>query len=174
MISQWGIKKTLSFLLFFPKKGVYLVNKIWVSNMQLFNVSLILLLLKSQSFIHWFWMLYLWIYKKTILWNVMHFLLDFISLQVVEELGQFEQAVHPLPLKDREELTQIQAFPASAALTDEESPVSEGLHPIIVWWSPLTGELGRLGECGNNKCYFTVNKSYHSHPATQAFLFYGK
>lgn len=94
---------------------------------------------------------------------------------MVEELGQFEQAVHPLPLKDREELTQIQAVAASAVLTDYEvSPGSEGRYPIIVWWSPLTGELGRLGQCGHNRCFFTVNKSYHSHPSTQAFLFYGK
>ncbi|XP_026997024.2 alpha-(1,3)-fucosyltransferase 10 isoform X3 [Tachysurus fulvidraco] len=98
----------------------------------------------------------------------------FITLQVVMMLGQFEQAVHKLPLKDREEITQIQAFPARAATTDDGVPPgSEGHYPIIVWWSPLTGELGRLGECGHNRCFFTVNKSYHSHPSTQAFLFYG-
>ncbi|KAJ8401893.1 hypothetical protein AAFF_G00374740 [Aldrovandia affinis] len=48
-----------------------------------------------------------------------------------------------------------------------------GQYPFIVWWSPLTGETGRLGECGRNKCFFTINKTYHNHPATQAFLFYG-
>ncbi|XP_060752423.1 alpha-(1,3)-fucosyltransferase 10 [Tachysurus vachellii] len=98
----------------------------------------------------------------------------FITLQVVEMLGQFEQAVHKLPLKDREDITQIQAFPARAATTDDGAPPgSEGHYPVIVWWSPLTGELGRLGECGHNRCFFTVNKSYYSHPSTQAFLFYG-
>ncbi|KAF5901927.1 alpha-(1,3)-fucosyltransferase 10, partial [Clarias magur] len=95
-------------------------------------------------------------------------------MSVAEELGQVEQAVHTLPLKDRGELTQIQAFLASAALpNDGVSPGSKGPYPIIVWWSPLTGELGRLAECGLNKCFFTINKSYHSHPSAQAFLFYG-
>ncbi|KAG7476928.1 hypothetical protein MATL_G00088040 [Megalops atlanticus] len=50
---------------------------------------------------------------------------------------------------------------------------SDGQYPVIVWWSPLTGETGRLGECGRNKCFFTINKTYHNHPSTQAFLFYG-
>ncbi|XP_063067381.1 alpha-(1,3)-fucosyltransferase 10 isoform X2 [Engraulis encrasicolus] len=46
-------------------------------------------------------------------------------------------------------------------------------YPVVVWWSPLTGEQGRLGECGANRCFFTINRSYYSHPSTQAFLFYG-
>ena len=61
------------------------------------------------------------------------------------------------------------------ATTDEKlSAASEDWYPVIVWWSPLTGELGRPGECGNNRCFFTINKSYHSHPSTHAFLFYGE
>ncbi|KAL7847691.1 hypothetical protein AOLI_G00224090 [Acnodon oligacanthus] len=97
-----------------------------------------------------------------------------ITFQVVKELGQFELAAHKLPLKEREELTQIQPFPDSGVLTEEKlSAASEDWYPFLVWWSPLTGELGRLGECGNNRCFFTINKSYHSHPSTHAFLFYG-
>ena len=93
----------------------------------------------------------------------------------MEELGQFEHAAHRLPLKEREELTQIQPFPDSGVLTEEKlSAASEDWYPFIVWWSPLTGELGRLGECGDNRCFFTINKSYHSHPSTHGFLFYGE
>ncbi|XP_032877848.1 alpha-(1,3)-fucosyltransferase 10 [Amblyraja radiata] len=45
--------------------------------------------------------------------------------------------------------------------------------PIILWWSPLTGELGRLGQCGADTCFFTVNRTYRDHHKTRAFLFYG-
>ncbi|XP_051765659.1 alpha-(1,3)-fucosyltransferase 10 isoform X1 [Ctenopharyngodon idella] len=79
-----------------------------------------------------------------------------MTFQVIEQLGRFEQAAHS------QQFTHIQAARAI------EVP-----YPVIVWWSPLTGELGRLGECGRNRCFFTVNKSYHSHPQTKAFLFYG-
>lgn len=80
-----------------------------------------------------------------------------LFLQVIEQLGQFEQASH------RQQFTHVQAI-----------QVIDVPYPVIVWWSPLTGELGRLGECGRNRCFFTVNKSYHSHPQTKAFLFYGE
>ncbi|XP_076875849.1 GDP-fucose protein O-fucosyltransferase 3 isoform X2 [Brachyhypopomus gauderio] len=94
------------------------------------------------------------------------FLFLIITYQVVEELSQFDRTAHTLPLVDREEMTRVQAHP-------DTSPPKDQWYPFIVWWSPLTGELGRLGECGNNRCFFTINKSYHSHPSTQAFLFYG-
>ncbi len=80
-----------------------------------------------------------------------------LCLQVVEQLAEFEQKALRQPLTQRQ-------FPRGSELQD----------PVIVWWSPLTGELGRLGECGPNRCFFTVNKSYHSHPHTKAFLFYGE
>ncbi|XP_051973844.1 alpha-(1,3)-fucosyltransferase 10 [Xyrauchen texanus] len=88
------------------------------------------------------------------------FLFIIITFQVVEQLGQFEQTAH------RRQLTHIRTevtIPRGSAVK----------YPVIVWWSPLTGELGRIAECGHNRCFFTVNKSYHSHPLTQAFLFYG-
>lgn len=76
-----------------------------------------------------------------------------LSLQVVEELGRVEQA-------------------HSRRQVPGQAP--EGPYPVVVWWSPLTAELGRLGRCGRNRCFFTVNRSYHSHPQTKAFLFYGE
>ncbi|XP_042678984.1 alpha-(1,3)-fucosyltransferase 10 isoform X3 [Centrocercus urophasianus] len=46
-------------------------------------------------------------------------------------------------------------------------------YPILLWWSPLTGETGRLGQCGEDVCFFTVNKTYQHSQLTRAFLFYG-
>ncbi|XP_030625673.1 GDP-fucose protein O-fucosyltransferase 3 isoform X1 [Chanos chanos] len=99
------------------------------------------------------------------------FIFLIITFQV---LGQVERTVHRLPLKEREELTQIQVFEDINLPLKEKIPGGVGdQYPLIVWWSPITGESGRLGECGNNRCFFTINKSYYSHPSAQAFLFYG-
>lgn len=46
--------------------------------------------------------------------------------------------------------------------------------PIMLWWSPLTGETGRLGQCGADACFFTINRTYLHHHRTRAFLFYGR
>lgn len=46
--------------------------------------------------------------------------------------------------------------------------------PIMLWWSPLTGETGRLGQCGADACFFTINRTYLHHHRTKAFLFYGR
>ncbi|KAI1905339.1 hypothetical protein AGOR_G00015090 [Albula goreensis] len=101
-----------------------------------------------------------------------------ITLQAVVELGQFEGKVqkHKLPLKDRWESQQMGSLQVPSPLLPRERGTPgepDGRYPIIVWWSPLTGEMGRLGECGRNRCFFTINKTYHNHPSTQAFLFYG-
>ncbi|XP_050977839.1 alpha-(1,3)-fucosyltransferase 10 isoform X3 [Labeo rohita] len=85
---------------------------------------------------------------------------------VIEQLGKFEQNTL------RQQLTRIQAIEDIRVQAIPHG--SELQYPVVVWWSPLTGELGRLGECGQNRCFFTVNKSYHSHPQTEAFLFYDK
>ncbi|XP_053150424.1 alpha-(1,3)-fucosyltransferase 10 isoform X2 [Hemicordylus capensis] len=50
---------------------------------------------------------------------------------------------------------------------------SKDRYPILLWWSPLTGETGRLGQCGPDACFFTINRTYQQHPMTKAFLFYG-
>lgn len=91
------------------------------------------------------------------------FLFLIIAFQVVEELGQFADPVSRWENKMEFDLltsVQIDGF-------------TENEYPVIVWWSPLTGEQGRIGECGQNRCFFTVNRSYYAHPSTQAFLFYG-
>ena len=82
----------------------------------------------------------------------------------MEELGQFDDT----PVR-------WEAQGTSDLLTgDRIAGSSERRYPVIVWWSPLTGEQGRLAECGSHRCFFTVNRSYHAHPSTEAFLFYGE
>ncbi|XP_046631450.1 alpha-(1,3)-fucosyltransferase 10-like [Daphnia pulicaria] len=45
--------------------------------------------------------------------------------------------------------------------------------PIILWWTPFTGETGNLRTCGENTCYFTENQTYLSNPKTKVVTFYG-
>lgn len=97
-----------------------------------------------------------------------------ITLQVVVELSHIERTVYQQSGGGRGWIqNQDHVIPSS----DTRTPGgSDGQYPYIVWWSPLTGEMGRLGECGksgSNKCFFTINRTYYSHPSTHAFLFYG-
>ncbi|KAM8938993.1 GDP-fucose protein O-fucosyltransferase 3 [Pelodytes ibericus] len=99
-----------------------------------------------------------------------------VTLQVFLELGRFEKQ------KIKSSLTQdIQKHKESHPLLKriEEHSIHRrpehqmGKYPIILWWSPLTGEKGRLGQCGQDNCFFTINRTYHHHPMTKAILFYG-
>ncbi|XP_077999691.1 GDP-fucose protein O-fucosyltransferase 3-like [Glandiceps talaboti] len=45
--------------------------------------------------------------------------------------------------------------------------------PIILWWTGFTGERGKVKTCGQDKCFFTVDRHFHTHPKTQVFMFYG-
>lgn len=40
-------------------------------------------------------------------------------------------------------------------------------EPLILWWTPFTGERGRYKQCGNVKCFFTVNRHYMNNPQTK-------
>ncbi|MBN3308117.1 FUT10 fucosyltransferase, partial [Amia calva] len=95
--------------------------------------------------------------------------------QVVVELGQSEtKGQRPRVKGHRGPDVQQQALQENPLRTaGKELSSSAHQPPVIVWWSPLTGEMGRLGECGANQCFFTINKTYHHHPSTEAFLFYG-
>ncbi|XP_041485656.1 alpha-(1,3)-fucosyltransferase 10-like [Lytechinus variegatus] len=46
-------------------------------------------------------------------------------------------------------------------------------HPIIIWWTPFTGQRGQVTKCGNNQCFFTIDRHFQHHPNTSAFMFYG-
>lgn len=52
---------------------------------------------------------------------------------------------------------------------DEEKKKSEEkiTEPIILWWTPFTGERGRYKKCGNVNCFFTVDRHYMNNPQTK-------
>ncbi|XP_033644405.1 alpha-(1,3)-fucosyltransferase 10-like [Asterias rubens] len=45
--------------------------------------------------------------------------------------------------------------------------------PIILWWTPFTGERGQVKQCGKDECFFTVDRHFRNHPQTKVFMFYG-
>ena len=98
-----------------------------------------------------------------------------VFVQVVVELSQLERKLYKLPLQELEYKASRHGLQNSGQWDSERIlGVAEVQYPYVVWWSPLTGETGRLGECGTNKCFFTINKTYYTHPSTHAFLFYGE
>ncbi|XP_042118478.1 GDP-fucose protein O-fucosyltransferase 3 isoform X4 [Peromyscus maniculatus bairdii] len=103
-----------------------------------------------------------------------------VTLQVVVELGKFERKrfknsnLQDGRKKVEEEPKPLNPFPEKAALAlDVKNRMDVGSYPIVLWWSPLTGETGRLGQCGPDACFFTINRTFQHHPMTKAFLFYG-
>ncbi|KAM4836647.1 GDP-fucose protein O-fucosyltransferase 3 isoform 3-T4 [Thomomys bottae] len=103
-----------------------------------------------------------------------------VTLQVVVELGKFERKTFKnLIFQDEhtnleEESKHLDPFIKKEALSmDKMKTLEVKSYPIMLWWSPLTGETGRLGHCGADKCFFTINRTYQHHPMTKAFLFYG-
>nr|XP_028568480.1 alpha-(1,3)-fucosyltransferase 10 isoform X2 [Podarcis muralis]XP_028568481.1 alpha-(1,3)-fucosyltransferase 10 isoform X2 [Podarcis muralis] len=56
--------------------------------------------------------------------------------------------------------------------SDTKTILNSDRYPILLWWSPLTGETGRLGRCGQDACFFTINRTYQHNSMTKAFLFY--
>ncbi|KAM5312923.1 GDP-fucose protein O-fucosyltransferase 3 isoform 2-T2 [Glossophaga mutica] len=103
-----------------------------------------------------------------------------VTLQVVVELGKFERKklknsnLQDGHAKMGEEPTHLYSFPKKEALTlNRKKRLETESYPIMLWWSPLTGETGRLGQCGADACFFTINRTYLHHPMTKVFLFYG-
>ncbi|XP_074084408.1 GDP-fucose protein O-fucosyltransferase 3-like [Macrotis lagotis] len=102
-----------------------------------------------------------------------------ISFQVVSELGKFERLkIENSNLKNGkqkpEEATKhLHPFLKKGLYHSKRKQSKADNYPIMLWWSPLTGETGRLGHCGADTCFFTINRSYQHHHLTKAFLFYG-
>ncbi|XP_036619734.1 alpha-(1,3)-fucosyltransferase 10 isoform X1 [Trichosurus vulpecula] len=102
-----------------------------------------------------------------------------ITFQVVSELGRFERLkTENSNLKDGqqkpEEATKhLHPFLKKGLYQNKRKVAKADTYPIMLWWSPLTGETGRLGHCGADTCFFTINRSYQHHQLTKAFLFYG-
>ncbi|KAM9043242.1 GDP-fucose protein O-fucosyltransferase 3 isoform 4-T12 [Megaptera novaeangliae] len=104
----------------------------------------------------------------------------FVTLQVVVELGKFEgKKFKNSNWKDgraqmEEEPMRLHPFLKRGGLTlNRKKTLAADSYPIMLWWSPLTGENGRLGQCGADTCFFTINRTYLHHHRTKAFLFYG-
>ncbi|KAI4529610.1 hypothetical protein MG293_020288 [Ovis ammon polii] len=103
-----------------------------------------------------------------------------ITLQVVVELGKFEgKKFKNSHLKDgraemeAEPLHLRPFFKRGGPTLNRKKTLAADGFPIMLWWSPLTGETGRLGQCGADACFFTINRTYIHHHRTKAFLFYG-
>lgn len=45
--------------------------------------------------------------------------------------------------------------------------------PIIVWWTPFTGNKHIVRACGRGRCLFSHNRNLRDHPKTRAFMWYG-
>ncbi|XP_068127254.1 alpha-(1,3)-fucosyltransferase 10 [Hyperolius riggenbachi] len=121
-------------------------------------------------------MIRIWGNKLWITCLLVAFLFLLVTRQVVVELGRFEKQkrkgypIHDLPpeKQSHELLSGLQVNIFHRRLEH-----GSGKYPIMLWWSPLTGENGRLGKCGENSCFFTINRTFLHHPMTKAVLFYG-
>lgn len=103
-----------------------------------------------------------------------------VTLQVVVELGKFERKTFKnADFQDGHKKVEEKAghlnpfYPKEALALNGENTFDIGSYPIMLWWSPLTGDTGRLGQCGTDTCFFTINRSLQQHHMTKAFLFYG-
>ena len=45
--------------------------------------------------------------------------------------------------------------------------------PIIIWWTPFTGEKHIVRVCERGRCLFSHNRHLKDHPKTRAFMWYG-
>ncbi|XP_053227924.1 alpha-(1,3)-fucosyltransferase 10 isoform X1 [Podarcis raffonei] len=103
-----------------------------------------------------------------------------VTLQVVVELGKSERKMTKTSisqnsaLKDEEWQKYTYLFVKKPELpSDTKAILNNDRYPVLLWWSPLTGETGRLGRCGQDACFFTINRTYQHNSMTKAFLFYG-
>ncbi|XP_047628477.1 alpha-(1,3)-fucosyltransferase 10 [Phacochoerus africanus] len=103
-----------------------------------------------------------------------------VTLQVVVELGKFEgKNFKNSNLKDgyaemEKEPVPLHPFLKREGLSlNKKNTLAADSYPIMLWWSPLTGETGRLGQCGLDACFFTINRTYLHHQRTKVLLFYG-
>ncbi|KAM8983889.1 GDP-fucose protein O-fucosyltransferase 3 isoform 1-T3 [Ara ararauna] len=100
-----------------------------------------------------------------------------VTLQVITELSNSENKVAVIsslqssPLKPMKRYAFQFKKQGLHSSFKTESDVNR--YPVLLWWSPLTGEKGRLGQCGEDVCFFTINKTYQHNGMTRAFLFYG-
>ena len=52
-----------------------------------------------------------------------------------------------------------------------EEAMSQPINsPILLWWTPFTGERGRVKRCGKVECFFTIDRHFQDHPNTMVRL----
>jgi hypothetical protein len=39
--------------------------------------------------------------------------------------------------------------------------------PVILWWTPFTGQKGSVRHCGNVRCFFTEDRRFRNHNLTK-------
>ncbi|KAM9330100.1 GDP-fucose protein O-fucosyltransferase 3 [Gastrophryne carolinensis] len=100
------------------------------------------------------------------------FIFLLVTLQVVLELGRFEKQKKKSFSQQAKQSHQMRT---GLQVNLFQRKLEHGLNsnPVMLWWSPLTGENGRLRQCRDNSCFFTINRTYLHHPMTRAILFYG-
>ncbi|XP_027681295.2 alpha-(1,3)-fucosyltransferase 10 [Chelonia mydas] len=102
-----------------------------------------------------------------------------VTLQVVLELGKSERKIKVSSLQDgslkleEQRKHAYQFFNKQELYSYTRRVLDADRYPILLWWSPLTGETGRLGQCGQDVCFFTIKRIYQHNHMTKAFLFYG-
>ncbi|XP_075718174.1 GDP-fucose protein O-fucosyltransferase 3 [Rhinoderma darwinii] len=98
-----------------------------------------------------------------------------VTLQVIVELGNFEKQKVSSLVQDTNQQKQSSLLlnGLHESIFYRKLKHEVGTYPIMLWWSPLTGENGRLGQCGGETCFFTINRTYLQNPMTTAILFYG-
>jgi len=42
--------------------------------------------------------------------------------------------------------------------------------PVILWWTPFTGQEGSVRDCGSVKCFFTEDRRFRNHNLTKVSL----
>ena len=52
-------------------------------------------------------------------------------------------------------------------------PERDSGPPIVVWWTPFTGDQRIERSCGEGACVFTHSRTELNNPRTKAFMFYG-
>ena len=45
--------------------------------------------------------------------------------------------------------------------------------PMILWWTPFTGDMGSVKRCGQDECFLTQDRSLFGHKLNEVMLFYG-
>ena len=56
--------------------------------------------------------------------------------------------------------------------SNKDFHTGEGVHPVIVWWSPLGDVIRKVIDCPQGKCFITSTKEFYNHSRTVAYLFY--